>query len=77
MLPGQRILEPLPALYASLLALYLLPAALCLVTMVCGLAASAAGLAAAMACMGSLTGPRGLMMAALYVVPVFAAFLLP
>ena len=28
MLPGQRILDPLPALYASLLILYLLPAAL-------------------------------------------------
>ncbi len=76
MLPGQRILAPLPALYASLLVLYLLPAALCLVTMVCGLAASAVGLMTAMACMASLTGSQGLMMAALYVIPVFAAFLI-
>ena len=76
MLPGQRILGPLPAVYASLLILYLLPTALCLVTTVCGLAAAAVGLTAAMACMASLTGSRGLMLAALYVVPVFAAFLI-
>ncbi len=76
MLPGQRILGPLPALYASLLILYLLPTALCLVTAVCGLASAAAGLAAAMACMYTLTGPQGLMLSALYLVPVFAAFLI-
>ena len=76
MLPGQRILGPLPALYASLLILYLLPAALCLVTAVCGLAAAVAGLAAAMACMASLTGTQGLLLSALYLVPVFAAFLI-
>lgn len=75
MLPGQRLLAPLPALYASLIVLYLLPVALCLVTMVCGLAASAAGLMTAMACMGMLTGPQGLALAALYVLPVFGAFL--
>ena len=76
MLPGQRILGPLPALYASLMILYLLPAALCLVTTVCGLASALAGLAAAMACMASLTGSQGLMLSALYLVPVFAAFLI-
>ena len=76
MLPGQRILGPLPALYASLLILYLLPAALCMVTMVCGLASALAGLAAAMACMASLTGTQGMALAALYLVPVFAAFLI-
>ena len=76
MLPGQRILGPLPALYASLLILYLLPAALCLVTTVCGLASALAGLAAAMACMAALTGPQGMALAALYLVPVFAAFLI-
>ncbi len=76
MLPGQRILGPLPALYASLLILYLLPAALCLVTTVCGLASALAGLAAAMACMAALTGPQGMGLAALYLVPVFAAFLI-
>ncbi len=75
MLPGQRILGPLPALYASLLILYLLPTALCLVTAVCGLAAAAVGLAAALTCMQALTGPQGLALTALYVVPVFAAFL--
>ena len=76
MLPGQRILGPLPALYASLLILYLLPTALCLVTTVCGLAAAAAGLMAAMACMTALTGSQGLSLALLYIVPVFAAFLI-
>ncbi|MBR4540224.1 MAG: DUF2232 domain-containing protein [Clostridia bacterium] len=76
MLPGQRILGPLPAVYATLLILYLLPTALCMVTMVCGLAAAAAGLAAAMACMAMLTGSQGLMLALLYIVPVFAAFLI-
>lgn len=76
MLPGQRILGPLPALYASLLILYLLPTALCLVTAVCGLASAVAGLAAAMACMASLTGSQGLLLTALYLVPVFAAFLI-
>ena len=75
MLPGQRILGPLPALYASLLILYLLPAALCLVTTVCGLMSAMAGFAAAMACIASLTGPQGFALAALYLVPVFAAFL--
>ena len=75
MLPGQRILGPLPAVYASLLTLYLLPAALCLVTMVCGLASAAAGLAAALTCMSSLAGSQGLTLAALYVVPVLAVFL--
>ena len=55
MLPGQRILGPLPALYASMLILFLLPTALCLVTAVCGLAAAAAGLASALACMATLT----------------------
>lgn len=76
MLPGQRILGPLPALYASLLILYLLPAALCLVTTVCGLASALAGLASALACMAALTGPQGMALAALYLVPVFAAFLI-
>ncbi len=76
MLPGQRILGPLPAVYATLLILYLLPVALCLVTTVCGLAAAAAGLVASMACMALLTGPQGLLLALLYIVPVFAAFLI-
>ena len=76
MLPGQRILGPLPALYASLMILYLLPAALCLVTTVCGLASALAGLAAAMACMAALTGSQGVMLSALYLVPVFSAFLI-
>ena len=75
MLPGQRILGPLPAVYATLLILYLLPAALCLVTTVCGLAAAIVGLTAAMACMAALTGTQGLALALLYVVPVLAAFL--
>ena len=76
MLPGQRILDPLPALYASLLILYLLPTALCLVTMVCGLASAMAGLMAALACMASLAGSQGLLLTALYLAPVFAAFLI-
>ena len=65
MLPGQRILGPLPAVYASMLILYLLPTALCLTAAVCGLAASAAGLMAALACMATLTGPQGLALAEL------------
>ena len=74
-LPGQReLLGPLPALYAALLILFLLPTALCLATMVCGTLAAALGLAAALASITVLTGTGGLLLTAVYVLPVLAAF---
>ena len=74
LLPGQGILGPLPAVYASLLTLFLLPTALCMAAMICGTAATAAGLAAALIAMASLTGRQGLTLTAVYVLPILAAF---
>ena len=75
MLPGQAIMGPLPAMYAALLTLYLLPTALCLVTTVCGVLPMALGLAVSLIAMSSLTGAAGLLLTAVYVLPILIAFL--
>ena len=73
-LPAQGALGPLSALYAVLLTLYLLPPALCTVEMVCGTLPMGIGLAAAFAAMYALTGSMGLLLTAVYVLPVLIAF---
>ena len=73
-LPGQGLLGPLPALYAALLTLYLLPPALCTVEMVCGTLPMMIGLAAAFSVLYALMGTTGLLLAAVYVLPVLIAF---
>ena len=75
LLPGREIVGPLPAVYAVLLTVYLLPTALCLVTMVCGAAPMVLGLGTALSAVYALMGLTGLMLAALYTVPIMAAFL--
>ena len=75
LLPQREILGPLPAVYAVLLTVYLLPTALCLVTAVCGTAPMVLGLGTALSAMFALMGGTGLLLAALYVVPIMAAFL--
>ena len=75
LLPGREILGPLPAVYAVMLTVYLLPAALCIVTAVCGTAPMVLGLGTALSAIFALMGGTGLLLAALYVVPVLAAFL--
>ena len=75
LLPGREILGPLPAVYAVMLTVYLLPTALCLVTMVCGTAPMVLGLGTALSAAFALMGGTGLLLTALYVVPIIAAFL--
>lgn len=75
LLPGREILGPLPAVYAVLLTVYLLPVALCLVTMVCGTMPMLAGLITALSTITTLMGTTGLLLSALYVLPIVGAFL--
>ncbi len=74
-LPGREILGPLPAVYAVLLTVYLLPVALCLVTTVCGVLPMLMGLITALSTIATLMGTTGLLLSALYVVPIVGAFL--
>ena len=75
LLPGREILGPLPAVYAVLLTVYLLPVALCLVTTVCGVLPMLMGLITALSTIATLMGTTGLLLSALYVVPIVGAFL--
>ena len=75
LLPGREILGPLPAVYAVLLTAYLLPLALCLVTAVCGVLPMLIGLITALSTMTTLMGPTGLLLGALYVLPIVGGFL--
>ena len=75
LLPGREILGPLPAVYAVMLTVYLLPVALCMVTMICGALPMLIGLITALSTITTLMGPTGLMLCALYVVPVVGVFL--
>lgn len=75
LLPGREILGPLPAVYAALLTVYLLPVALCLVTTVCGVLPMLMGLITALSTIATLMGATGLLLSALYVVPIVGAFL--
>ena len=75
LLPGREILGPLPAVYAVLLTVYLLPVALCMVTMICGVLPMLIGLITVLSSLATLMGTTGLMLSALYVVPLMGAFL--
>lgn len=75
LLPGREILGPLPAVYAVLLTAYLLPLALCLVTAACGVLPMLIGLITALSTMTTLMGPTGLLLGALYVLPIVGGFL--
>lgn len=75
LLPGREILGPLPAVYAVMLTVYLLPVALCMVTMICGVLPMLIGLITALSTMTTLMGTTGLLLSALYVLPLMGAFL--
>ena len=75
LLPGREILGPLPAVYAVMLTVYLLPVALCLVTMVCGVLPMLIGLITALSTITTLMGTTGLLLCAMYALPVVGAFL--
>ncbi len=66
----------LSGMYAVMLVLFLLPAALCITAAVCGLLPMTLGAAAGLIAMGRLFGQQGLMLAAVYVLPILASFLL-
>lgn len=69
-------LSPLTGVYAALLGFYLLPAALCVTAAVCGLLPAAVNACAALFAFYRLAGGTGLMLAALYSVPLLIAYLL-
>ncbi len=75
LLPGREILGPLPAVYAVMLTVYLLPLGLCLVTMVCGTLPMLIGLITALSTITTLMSTTGLMLCALYALPIVGAFL--
>ena len=66
----------LSGMYAAVLVLFLLPAALCITAAVCGLLPMVLGAAAGLIAMGRLFGQQGMMLAAVYVLPILTAFLL-
>lgn len=69
-------LSPLTGVYAVLLELTLLPTALCLEAAVCGLLPAAVSAAAGLYAMALLAGKAGLLLSAVYVLPIPVAFLL-
>ena len=62
-------------LYLAALILFVMPAALCIGGAVCGLVPLALGCAAALGGMARVFGPKGLLVTAVYLLPVIAAFL--
>ena len=69
-------LSPLLGLYTVMGVLFLLPTALCTVGLVCGLVPMAVGAAAGLWAMFHLAGAPGLISAAVYVLPILAAFMI-
>ena len=67
-------LSPLTGVYAVLFVLYLLPVALCTVGMVCGALPMLISAAAGLVSMHMLLGSSAVMLAAVYVLPIVAAF---
>ena len=74
LLPGQAVLGPLPAFYASLVTIYLLPTALCMAAMIGGALAMGVGVAVSVGAMASLTGMPGVKLTAVYLLPILIAF---
>ena len=68
--------SPLTGVYAVMFIFYLLPTALCLTAAVCGALPMAVNACAALFSLYRLAGVVGLMLGALYIVPLAAAFLL-
>ena len=66
--------SPLGVLYAVMLILFLLPAGCCIAGLVCGLLPMVAGVLAGMLGMYFLGGTRGLLRAAVYLLPVVGGF---
>ena len=67
---------PLTGIYAAMLALLLLPAGLCIVGITGGLAPMLLGAGAGIAAMFLLAGQPGALLAAVYVLPILAVFIL-
>lgn len=67
--------SPLTGVYTVLLAFYLLPTALCLTAAVCGTLPMAVNACAGLFSMYRLAGPVGLLLTAMYILPLTAGFL--
>lgn len=68
--------SPLTGVYTVMLVFFLLPTALCLTAAVCGMLPMAVNALAALFSLYRLAGSVGMMLGALYIVPLSAAFLL-
>lgn len=69
-------LTPLTGIYAAMLTILFLPAALCITGLTGGLAPMLLGAASGIYAMHILAGQQGALLAAVYVLPIVAAFLL-
>ena len=67
-------LSPLSGIYAVALILFLLPTALCMAGLIAGSLPMALGAAAGLAAMYLLAGSLGLMLTAVYILPILMVF---